>query len=258
VIRFSGLHKSYFDLVAVDRLTFEIPAGQVFGFIGRNGAGKTTTIKMMMGLLEPTDGTVSLGGFDIHEEPREAKAITGYLPDHPYLYDKLTGREFLAFVAGLYGVPERDRESRSEELLADFALAERAGELTETYSHGMKQRLALAAALVHQPQILVLDEPMVGLDPQGAQDFQKLLQSLAGQGVSIFLSTHSLSVAETLCDSIGVLDRGRLIALGTLEELRARTGTVANGDGAQPSGATPQESLESVFLDLVGAQEGQW
>lgn len=257
MIRFSGLHKSYGELVAVDRLTFEIPPGEVFGFIGRNGAGKTTTIKMMMGLLEPTDGSVSLGGFDIHEQPREAKAITGYLPDHPYLYDKLTGREFLGFVAGLYGVPEREREPRSEELLRDFALSERAGELTETYSHGMKQRLALAAALVHRPQILVLDEPMVGLDPQGAQDFQRLLQRLAGDGVSIFLSTHSLPVAEALCDSIGVLDRGRLIALGTLDDLRARA-AASDDDVPATNGSAAPESLESVFLDLVGAVEGQW
>jgi len=258
VIRFSGLHKSYGDLVAVDRLTFEIPSGQVFGFIGRNGAGKTTTIKMMMGLLEPTEGSVSLGGFDIGDSPREAKAITGYLPDHPYLYDKLTGREFLGFVAGLYGVPERERASRAEELLGDFALLDRARELTETYSHGMKQRLALAAALIHRPRILVLDEPMVGLDPQGAQDFQRLLRQLATEEVSIFLSTHSLSVAEALCDSIGVLDRGRLIALGTLEELRARSGTRVDGDGAQVNGGAGPESLEAVFLDLVGAVDGQW
>ncbi len=258
MIRFAGLHKSYGDLVAVDRLTFEIPSGQVFGFIGRNGAGKTTTIKMMMGLLEPTDGTVSLGGFDIHDQARAAKAITGYLPDHPYLYDKLTGREFLGFVAGLYGVPERERESRGEELLGDFALSERAGELTETYSHGMKQRLALAAALVHRPKILVLDEPMVGLDPQGAQDFQHLLRTLAADGVSIFLSTHSLSVAEALCDSIGVLDRGRLIALGTLDDLRKRASTASAHAPMHVNGGGPPESLESLFLDLVGAADGQW
>ena len=258
MIRFEGLYKSYGDLVAVDHLTFEIPTGAVFGFIGRNGAGKTTTIKMMMGLLEPTEGTVSLGGFDVRRQAREAKAITGYLPDHPHLYDKLTGREFLGFVAGLYGVPERERESRSEELLGDFALLERAGELTETYSHGMKQRLALAAALVHRPKILVLDEPMVGLDPQGAHDFQKLLQRLAGEGTSIFLSTHSLPVAEALCDSIGVLDRGRLIALGTLEELRARVGDVSPADATPIANGVEPESLEAVFLDLVGAVEGQW
>ncbi|MBM4268634.1 MAG: ABC transporter ATP-binding protein, partial [Deltaproteobacteria bacterium] len=194
VIRFEGLGKSYGDLVAVDRITFEIEAGRVFGFIGRNGAGKTTTIKMMMGLLEPTTGTAVLGGHDIRTSPREAKAITGYLPDHPYLYDKLTGRELLHFVAGLYGVAPREREERADELLRDFALEDRAGELTETYSHGMKQRLALAGALIHRPRILVLDEPMVGLDPQGALDLRRLLARLASEGVTIFLSTHSLPV----------------------------------------------------------------
>lgn len=248
MIRFAGLHKTYGDLIAVDHLDFEIPPGEVFGFIGRNGAGKTTTIKMMMGLLEPDEGTVHLGGFDIREQGDRAKAITGYLPDHPHLYDKLTGREFLLFVAGLYGVAEEARERRADSLLGDFALTGRAEELVETYSHGMKQRLALAGALIHQPRILVLDEPMVGLDPQGALDFQQLLRRLAGQGVSIFLSTHSLAVAEALCDSIGVLDRGALIARGTLEELRSSARIVQHGS----------TSLEEIFLDLVGAAEGQW
>ncbi len=252
MIRFDGLHKSYGDLIAVDRLSFEIPDGEVFGFIGRNGAGKTTTIKMMMGLLEPSAGTVSLGGFDIRSDARAAKAITGYLPDHPYLYDKLTGREFLVFVAGLYGVPEKERAQRADALLGDFALVERADELTETYSHGMKQRLALAGALVHQPRILVLDEPLVGLDPQGALDFQNLLTRLAREGVSIFLSTHSLAVAESLCNSIGVLDHGRLIARGTLDQLRDRATAAAAGGRETP------HSLEALFLDLVGAGEGEW
>ena len=262
MIRFEGLGKSYGDLVAVDRITFEIEAGRVFGFIGRNGAGKTTTIKMMMGLLEPTTGTAVLGGHDIRTSPREAKAITGYLPDHPYLYDKLTGRELLHFVAGLYGVAPREREERADELLRDFALEDRAGELTETYSHGMKQRLALAGALIHRPRILVLDEPMVGLDPQGALDLRRLLARLASEGVTIFLSTHSLPVAESLCDSIGVLDHGRLIALGTLDDLRGRATTSGNGeqDDAHPvrTGEVAAGSLEAIFLDLVGAADGQW
>ena len=251
MISFEELHKTYGELIAVDHLSLTIPDGRVFGFIGRNGAGKTTTIKMMMGLLAPTSGTVQLGGFDIGKEPREAKSITGYLPDHPYLYDKLSGREFLHFVAGLYQVPPAQRAERAQTLLADFALTERADELTETYSHGMKQRLALAAALIHEPRILVLDEPMVGLDPQGALDFQQLLRQLSKRGVSIFLSTHSLSVAEALCDTIGVLDRGRLIAMGTLEELRER---------ATPSSQKPADetSLEAIFLDLIRATPGQW
>lgn len=257
MIQFDALHKSYGDLVAVDRLSLTIPTGEVFGFIGRNGAGKTTTIKMMMGLLEPTSGTVSLGGFDIAAQPLGAKAITGYLPDHPYLYDKLTGREFLNFVGGLYGVPAAESENRTEELLGDFALSERATELTETYSHGMKQRLSLAAALIHRPRILVLDEPMVGLDPQGALDFQQLLRKLSGDGVSIFLSTHSLTVAEALCERIGVLDRGRLIALGTLDELRDRAAS-SPGRSDEIDAGQSSESLEAIFLDLVGAADGQW
>jgi ABC-2 type transport system ATP-binding protein len=245
MIRFLGLRKVYGTTVAVDDLDFAIDAGNVFGFIGPNGAGKTTTIRMMMGLLSPTAGTVVLGGHDIGREPEAAKALTGYLADHPFLYDKLTGSEFLRFVGGLYGISARELAQRSAELLAQFQLADRAEELTETYSHGMKQRLALAAALVHRPRILVLDEPMVGLDPQGAVAFRRLLAELAGSGITIFLSTHSLAVAEELCGRIGILDHGRLVALGSLGELRARVTTRA---------ATP--SLESVFLSITAAAVG--
>jgi ABC-2 type transport system ATP-binding protein len=247
MIRFVALHKTYGSMVAVDSLTFEIKAGHVFGFIGPNGAGKTTTIRMMMGLLAPTGGTVLLGGHDIGREPEAAKAITGYLADHPFLYDKLTGMEFLRFVGGLYGIPDPDLTRRSRELLEQFGLLDRAEELTESFSHGMKQRLALAAALVHRPRILVLDEPMVGLDPQGAIAFRRLLAELSASGITIFLSTHSLSVAEELCDQIGILDHGRLIALGSLQELRARAATAAEA---------PSASLESVFLTITGAANG--
>src|SRR5437867_12839408 len=178
-IRFVGLRKKYGLNVAVAGLDFTIEQGRVFGFIGANGAGKTTTIRMMMGLLAPTAGSGLLGGHDIRREPEAAKAITGYLPDHPFLYDKLTAREFLRFVGGLYGLGGGGLERRAGDLLAQFGLAERAGELTETYSHGMKQRLALAAALLHRPRILVLDEPMVGLDPQGTVALRRLLVELA-------------------------------------------------------------------------------
>jgi ABC-2 type transport system ATP-binding protein len=236
-------------------VSLTIDRGQLFGFIGRNGAGKTTTIRMMMGLLEPSAGTVALGGFDVRREPERAKATTGYLPDHPFLYDKLTGLELLRFVGGLYGIERRECESRSDELLSDFALAERAHELVETYSHGMKQRLALAAALIHRPDILVLDEPMVGLDPQGALDFRRLLKRLGASGVTVFLSTHSLAVAEDICDRFGVLDRGRLMALGDLAELRARA---ALAPSRRPGDGDDQASLESVFLNLVGAADGEW
>jgi ABC-2 type transport system ATP-binding protein len=242
VIRFEGLKKAYGPLVAVDDLRFTIEAGCVFGFLGRNGAGKTTTIRMMMGLLEPTAGTVLLGGHDVRRAPEAAKALTGYLPDHPFLYDKLTGSEFLRFAAGLRSLGRRDGERRAAELLEQFGLARQATELIETFSHGMKQRLALAAGLLHRPRILVLDEPMVGLDPQGALEFRRLLGRLAADGVTIFLSTHSLAVAEELCGKIGIMERGRVVALGTLDELRAQR---SDADDA---------SLETVFLEILGAE----
>jgi ABC-2 type transport system ATP-binding protein len=247
VIRLHALRKAYGPVVAVDSLTLAVARGEVFGFLGPNGAGKTTTIRMMMGLLAPTSGTVTLDGHDVGREPEAAKAVTGYLPDHPFLYDKLTGRELLRFVGGLYGLDRRDLDRRAEELLGDFALVDRAEALTETYSHGMKQRLALAAALVHRPRILVLDEPMVGLDPQGARAFRRLLVDLAASGITIFLSTHSLHVAEELCDRIGILDHGRLVALGSLAELRARAAGAHDGAAAT--------SLESVFLRITAAAE---
>jgi ABC-2 type transport system ATP-binding protein len=243
VIRFDALRKAYGPLIAVHDLTFTIEAGCVFAFLGRNGAGKTTTIRMMMGLLEPTSGTAVLGGHDICRSPEKAKALTGFLPDHPFLYDKLTGAEFLRFAGGLRGLDRSESARRAGELLEQFGLSGQAAELAETFSHGMKQRLALAAALLHRPRILVLDEPMVGLDPQGALEFRRLLLRLAADGVTIFLSTHSLAVAEELCDQIGIIDRGRLIALGTLDELRAQ-----REDGGD------EASLETVFLDILGAE----
>jgi len=251
VIRFEALHKVYGRLVAVESLTLEIERGSVFGFLGRNGAGKTTTIRMMMGLLEPTSGTVVLDGHDVRREPEAAKAVIGYLPDRPYLYDKLTGGEFLRFVGGLYGMPAPESRARADELLHDFALTAQGMELVETYSHGMKQRLALAAALIHRPRILVLDEPIVGLDPQGALELRRLLVRLADAGVTIFLSTHSLPVAEELCGRIGIIDHGRLVAVGSLDELRGRTARAVVG-GAPATPLQEAGSLERIFLDIVG------
>jgi len=246
VIRLERLRKTYGALVAVDDLSLEVEPGCVFGFLGRNGAGKTTTIRMMMGLLEPTSGTAVLGGHDIRRAPEAAKAVTGYLPDHPFLYDKLTVLEFLRFVAGLYGVRGAEAGERAGLLLEQFGLGRTAGELTETLSYGMRQRLALAAALVHRPRVLVLDEPMVGLDPEGALELRRLVRGLAADGVTIFLSTHSLAVAEELCGRIGIIDGGRLVVVGTLDELRARAGA---DDGRAISSA----SLEEVFLGILGA-----
>jgi ABC-2 type transport system ATP-binding protein len=249
VIRFEGLQKTYGTLTAVAGLDFVVEQGCVFGFLGRNGAGKTTTIRMIMGLLEPSAGTVRLGGHDIRTAPEAAKAIAGYLPDRPYLYEKLTGIELLTFVGGLHGLGRDDAETRGRRLLKDFRLEIQSGDLIETYSHGMKQRIALAAALIHEPRILILDEPMVGLDPEGGLELRRLLQRLAAGGVTIFLSTHSLPVAEELCHRIAIIDRGRLVALGTLAELRARAASGARAAGAD-SGAP---SLERVFLDILEA-----
>ncbi|HWP67550.1 MAG TPA: ABC transporter ATP-binding protein [Candidatus Limnocylindria bacterium] len=248
MIRFEGLQKTYGDVAAVGGLDFAVEAGCVFGFLGRNGAGKTTTIRMMMGLLEPSAGTVRLGGHDIRTAPEAAKSLAGYLPDRPYLYEKLTGLELLRFVGGLHGLGRAEAAARGAALLAAFRLESRGGALIETYSHGMKQRLALAAALIHRPRILILDEPMVGLDPEGAVELRTLLRRLAADGVTIFLSTHSLPVAEELCHRIGIIDRGRLVALGTLAELRARA---ASGERVTVDGQHP--SLERVFLDILEA-----
>jgi ABC-2 type transport system ATP-binding protein len=244
MIRCVALRKAYGAVVAVDDLNLEIDAGEIFGFLGPNGAGKTTTIRMMVGVLAPTSGTVVLGGHDVLRAPEAAKTLVGYVPDQPALYDKLTGLEFLRFVGGLYGVPPDEIEGRGADLLEEFGLVERADALIETYSHGMKQRLALAAALIHRPRILILDEPIVGMDPQGALALRRLLIALAAGGVTIFLSTHSLGVAEELCDRIGILDRGRLIALGSLQDLRARAADI------EPAG----RSLEAVFLRLTAAE----
>ena len=249
MIRCVALRKTYGRVVAVDDVDLEIDAGEVFGFLGPNGAGKTTTIRMMVGILAPTSGTVVLGGYDIHEAPEAAKALTGYVPDQPGLYEKLTGLEFLRFAGGLYGVARDDLEARTADLLEEFGLLERAHELIETYSHGMKQRLTVAAALIHRPKILILDEPMVGMDPQGALALRRLLTGLAASGVTIFLSTHSLGVAEELCDRIAILDHGRIIAIGTLHELRERA-------AERPEIEPFDSSLEAVFLSLTGTTGG--
>jgi ABC-2 type transport system ATP-binding protein len=241
MIELDRISKQYGGFTAVDDLTLSIAKGEIFGFLGPNGAGKTTTIRMMMGLLLPSSGRIRLGGFDLAEEPIRAKRICGFVPDRPFLYDKLTASEQLRFCGDLYEVEPEKRERRITEELELFDLTDWAGELVESFSHGMKQRLAFAAALLHDPEILVVDEPMVGMDPRGARMLRSLLRTLASRGTTLFLSTHSLEVAEALCDRIGIIQRAKLIALGTLDELRAQAGT--------------GRRLEEIFLKLTGAED---
>ena len=242
MIELTELTKKYGTHTAVDRLSLRVERGEVFGFIGPNGAGKTTTIKMLGGVLAPTSGTVRVAGIDMHTAPEEAKRRIGFIPDRPYLYEKLTGAEFLKFTADLYDVPERRFAERAPAMLRLFSLAEWSGELIESYSHGMKQRLIMAAALVHDPEVLVVDEPMVGLDPRAILMVKGLLRRLASEGITVFMSTHTLPVAEDVCDRIGVIHRGRLIASGTTAELRREV----------KAGAA---DLEQVFMSLTDARD---
>lgn len=241
MIQIEHLSKRFGVFTAVDDLSLNIAEGEIFGFLGPNGAGKTTTIRMMMSLLRPTTGRIVLGGHDLAVDPLAAKAISAFVPDRPYIYEKLTGREFLSFVGGLYQVPPDQCQTRIEESLSFFSLVDWGDELVESYSHGMKQRLVVASALLHDPKILVVDEPMVGMDPVGTRLFKGLLRSLTLKGKTIFMSTHSMEVAEELCDRIGIILGGKIIALGTLDELQKQAGS---GSG-----------LEDIFLKLTAAPD---
>lgn len=220
MIELKNLSKKYGNLLAVDNLELMVSKGEIFGFIGPNGAGKTTTINMMGGVLAPTSGAVMICGINMADQPEQAKRKIGFIPDRPYLYEKLTGMEFLKFIADLYDVDEDTFFKKSQEKLDMFFLSDRSNELIESYSHGMKQRLIMAAALLHDPEVIVVDEPMVGLDPLAIKMVKNLFKHLADEGVTIFLSTHTLKVAEDICDKIGVIHKGTLIASGTYEELR--------------------------------------
>jgi ABC-2 type transport system ATP-binding protein len=240
LIETSHLTKRYGEKLAVDAVSFQVHAGEIFGFLGPNGAGKTTAIKMIAGLLHPTAGSVKVGGYDVVLQPMQAKSCCGYVPDTPNLYAKLTGRELLHFVGDLYSLNEDQTARRSEELLNLFGLAEAAGDTTDSYSHGMRQKISLAAALVHDPKVLILDEPTVGLDPKSARLIKNILRQIADRGAAVMLSTHILEIAQNMCDHIGILDHGRLIAAGTMEELRKTQG---------------ESSLEDIFLSLTGGVE---
>jgi len=216
-----NLTKRFGDFTAVDNMNFSVAEGELFGFLGPNGAGKTTTIKMMTGLLFPTSGRAVLGGYDIQEQTLEAKGILGYVPDNPFLYEKLTGTEYLHFMADLYSVAPKDRERRISDLLSLFELQNKGGEMIQGYSRGMRQKISLAGALIHSPKIIFLDEPTVGLDPKGARTMVEVLRELTTRGTTVFVSTHILGIAERICDRVGIVNRGKLIALGTVEEIKA-------------------------------------
>jgi len=240
-----NLTKRYGIKIAVDDISFDVYSGEIFGFLGPNGAGKTTTIKMIVGLLEPTSGFVEVDSYNIQNSPLQAKAISGYVPDEPNMYPKLSARELLRFVGDLYGLERQQVERRSQELFQMFDLKEAADDAFDSYSHGMQQKTALAAALVHDPKLLVLDEPTVGLDPKSARLIKDILRQLADRGAAVFLSTHILEIAERMCDRIGIINKGKLIAVGTMEELRSSD---QRDDGKI-------SSLEDIFLDLTGGTE---
>jgi ABC-2 type transport system ATP-binding protein len=235
------LVKKYGDVVAVDDVSLAVRGGEIFGFLGPNGAGKTTTIRMLVGLLKPTAGSVRVAGIDLAADPLTARSRIAYLPDTPYIYEKLTGREFLHFTAGLYAVPPSVAEQRIGELLPLLGLDDRADDLVEGYSHGMRQKTLMAAALMHDPQVLFLDEPTVGLDPKSARLTRDIFRQLAARGATVFLSTHILEIAERMCDRMAILHEGRLIAEGTVADLHRL--------------ADRSETLEDIFLELTGGPE---
>ena len=238
-----ALSKHFGDLRAVEPMDLEIARGEFFAFLGPNAAGKTTTIRMLTGLLKPTTGEVRIGGFDLHREPAKAKALLAYVPDFPFLYEKLTAGEFMQFVGDIFRMERAVSARRTGDLFERFHLSDYRHELTENLSHGTKQRLVIASALLHDPQVFIIDEPMVGLDPMHARIVKQEFRERSKAGMTMFLSTHQLSVAEEVADRIGIIHHGRLIALGTVDELRRQS-----GEGG---------ALEKVFLTLIDAEEAQ-
>lgn len=243
MLRLEGVVKRYGGFTAVAGLDLAVRRGEIFGFLGPNGAGKTTTIRMVAGVLQPTSGRITVGGDDLRTAAMRAKSRIGYIPDRPFLYEKLSGGEFLRFVAGLWGKEGPAVEERADRLLELFSLSEWKDALIETYSHGMRQKLLISSALVHQPELIVVDEPMVGLDPRSARILKDLLRTFVDAGGTVFLTTHTLEVAEALCDRIAIMAGGRVQALGTMDELRAQQHA---GGGAH---------LEEIFLKVTHGEE---
>ena len=239
MIAVHDLVKKYGAFTAVDGITLEVEPGEIHGFLGPNGAGKTTTMRMIAGLLKPTSGRVVVNQHDMARAPEAAKSSLGFIPDRPYLYEKLTAGEFLRFHAGLFGMPGDGTEARIAEMLSLFELSKWEKELIESFSHGMKQRLVMSAAFLHRPRAVVVDEPMVGLDPRGARLIKDVFRRMSERGVAILMSTHTLEVADEMCDRISIILEGRIIARGTVSELRQ----LAGGE---------DDELTAVFLKLTG------
>lgn len=238
MIELVHITKRFGDFVAVENLSLAIPQGEFFGFLGPNGAGKTTTIKMMAGLFAPTTGAIMINGHDTVREPIEAKKSLAYVPDQPFLYDKLTGREFLYFVAGLFRIDKRLAHRKIAEQIEQFEIGEWIDKRTEEYSQGMRQRVTICAAVLHDPRTIIIDEPMVGLDPRSARIVKDALKAKSREGTTIFMSTHSLEIVEELCDRVGIVKDGRLIFADTLDRLQRYKGKY---DG----------KIESVFIELT-------
>ena len=239
MITVENLVKRFGTFTAVGGVSIAVEPGQIHGFLGPNGAGKTTSIRMIAGLLKPDSGRILVNGHDLAREPEAAKASLGFIPDRPFIYDKLTAGEFLRFHGGLYGMDGGDTETRITEMLEIFELGRWQHELVESFSHGMKQRLVMSAAFLHRPKAVLVDEPMVGLDPRGARLIKDIFRRMASHGVAILMSTHTLEVAQEMCDLISIILKGKIIAHGTVAELRAMAGT-------------PNEELTPVFLKLTG------
>ena len=238
MLKLTNLTKKFGNFTAVNSINLEINAGDFFGFLGQNGAGKTTTIKMITGLYAPTNGTVNIGGYDIQKDHIEAKKLIGYIPDQPFLYEKLTGREFLFFCGGLYKIEKSKLKNKIDETIDQLKISQWVDKRTEEYSQGMKQRIAIASALLHNPKLLVVDEPMIGLDPQSALVVKNILMQKATEGVAIFMSTHSLNVAEEICSRIGIIKDGQMIFEDKKEVVEQVKGT-------------DHLNLESLFLHLT-------
>jgi ABC-2 type transport system ATP-binding protein len=239
VIALQNLVKRYGAFTAVDGVSLEVMPGEIHGFLGPNGAGKTTTLRMIAGLLKPTSGSILVNGHDLQTEPEASKASLGFIPDRPFIYEKLTGGEFLRFHGGLYGLDESGIVERVREMLDLFELGHWEHELVESFSHGMKQRLVMCAAFLHRPRAVVVDEPMVGLDPRGARLIKDVFRKMSERGVAILMSTHTLEVAQEMCDRISIILKGKIIARGTVPEIRAM-------------GDSQGDALTSVFLKLTG------